>query len=112
MITQVGGYTLDKRIGKTIVTHPDKHGKVVIYGNGHILETFYSVPDWSEEEEEAFTYRGETYYLSEFMYIDKHAPAWMQAYDGYHGDSFFSGILVKYSDDTFDDGYKVYTYIA
>jgi len=109
----VGKYIIVKSKGKQTITHPDKLGKVTIYGNGHIRETFYSVPDWSdgeEEEEEAFTYKGETYYLSEFERISEYAPEWMRQFDGQHGDSFFSGILVKYDGD--DDGVKVYTYIS
>jgi len=110
---KIGDYTIVKSHGKQEITHPDKLGKITVYGNGHVRETFYAVPDWSEEEEEAITYKGETYFLSEFEYIDKHMPKWMQAFDGYHGDSFFSGILVKYvSEGYWLEGYQVYTYIA
>jgi len=108
MIRKLGEYTLDVRHGETHITHPDKHGKAVVWGNGHEIETFYSQPEWSEEEELAFSYRGQTYYLSEFMRIDRHAPAWMREYDGYHGDSFFSGILVRFCGDA--DYVQAYTY--
>lgn len=111
MIEKRGSYTLDRQKGKTVITHPDKMGKIVVYGNGHEHEIFYAIPDWSDEEESAFEYKGETYFLSEFMRIDRNAPEWMQDYDGYSSDSFFSGILIKYADD-YGDFVRVYTYIC
>jgi len=82
-----------------------------IIGNGHVRNIFYAQPDWSDDLESAFEYRGETYYLSEFEHIGRRQPDWMQAYDGYRSDSFFSGILIKL-DDEYGDGVKVYTYIC
>lgn len=45
-----------------------------------------------------FKYRGQVYDLAEFMRVDKNGPLAALGYDGYSGDSFFSGILVKLSD--------------
>lgn len=42
-----------------------------------------------------FRYKGWTYLLDDFM----RCPDTLQGWDGYHGDSFFSGIVVKYVDD-------------
>lgn len=51
-----------------------------------------------------FRYRGTVYDLSEFMYIDKTVAPHPQRqgwedWDGYHSDSFFSGLLVRYVED-------------
>lgn len=75
-----------------------------VISNYHWRETDYAKPDWSEEEEECFSYRGEVYFLSEFVRVHANPwvvnpPAWLCAWDGYHGDSFFSGILVRYQKD-------------
>lgn len=42
-----------------------------------------------------FRYRGQLYYLGNFMRTGGGFPGW----DGYAGDSFFSGTLVRYADD-------------
>ena len=50
--------------------------------------------DWEGADEGSFfRYRGEAYSLGEFLATD--IPGW----DGFHADSFFSGIAVKLSDD-------------
>jgi hypothetical protein len=48
---------------------------------------------------EFFRYRNWVYCLSDFMRIEHGAPDNLQGWDGYKGDSFFSGVLVKYADD-------------
>ena len=86
--------------------------------NGHYRE----VLDWSqltvkEQEEYAyleedggsfFRYKNWTYFLGDFMRIGNDAP--FKGWDGYHSDSFFSGVLVRYE----DGGYsvKVATYFS
>lgn len=105
---------------KTIVSETTT-GECKVYGNGHYIETKYKVPDWKEDEhnpdpEDCFTYKGETYFLSQFMTINKDSPFYLlddegnTLFDGYHSDSFFSGILVKYHE--FGDAVKAYTYIS
>ena len=44
-----------------------------------------------------FRYKNLVYSLDQFMRIDKHSP-FPDGWHGYHSDSFFSGILVKFSD--------------
>ena len=86
--------------------------------NGHYRE----VLDWSqltvkEQEEYAyleedggsfFRYKNWTYFLGDFMRIGNDAP--FKGWDGYHSDSFFSGVLVKYSNC--GDAVKVATYLS
>ncbi len=61
-------------------------------------------------------YKGETVFLADIMRIDRRVmPAWMHPYDGYTNDSFFSGLLVKYTEipDSYGDyGVTAYTFIA
>ena len=42
-----------------------------------------------------FRYRGWVYTLEDFMRVDNNAL--FKGWDGYHSDSFFSGVLLKYS---------------
>lgn len=49
-----------------------------------------------------FRYKGNLYDLGEAMYINAKAlPAdsFLKGWQGYYGDSFFSGVLVKYTQD-------------
>lgn len=56
------------------------------------------------EECSFFRYKGEIYDLGEFMRIDKavaphpQRPEW-EDWDGYSSDSYFSGVLVRYTSD-------------
>lgn len=96
---------------------------VNIYGNNHDVPLIYwyeltnkekSEFDYIENPEDNFTgfkYKGDVYDLNDFMRIENNAPAWIKKFDGYRGDSFFSGILVKYNEDN-NDFIKVYTYIS
>lgn len=63
-------------------------------------------------------YRGWVYDLGEFSYIrppvapHPQRPGW-EKFDGYHGDSFFSGVLVKYlHDEWHDDEVIMATYLC
>lgn len=54
-----------------------------------------------------FCYRGHWYHTSDFMHVDaKTFPGW----DGYHGDSYFSGVLIKIDSD--GERYRVGTYFS
>jgi len=62
------------------------------------------------EESSFFRYRGLVYDLNEFMRVNdslngKGQDHEMYGWDGYHNDSFFSSVLVKYSSS--NDGVKV-----
>ena len=55
-----------------------------------------------------FRYRGWVYTLDDFMRVGNNAL--FTGWDGYHSDSFFSGVLVKYS--SCGDAVKVATYLS
>ena len=49
-----------------------------------------------------FRYKGQIYDLGEFMRIDRimeRLPDGFESWHGYHSDSFFSGLLVRYLPD-------------
>ena len=101
-----------KRIYKTV---EQENGTIKIYGSNRWIEVDYNhKPDWAEDDVEAsFRYRGHRYYLSEFMrmgYGGGWVPDWLKEFDGQAGDSFFSGILVKLSND--GEAVKAFTYIS
>lgn len=76
------------------------NGALHIIGNGHNRDLEYGMPEWAhspDDLEQYFVYKGETYWLSEFMY-----PQYMPdfaGFDGYMSDSFSSGILIKWGAD-------------
>ena len=89
--------------------------EVTIYGNNHWRELEYSVPEWGVEEEASFRFKGNTYFLSEFLNIhnevyNPNPPDWMKEFNGHLSDSYFSGVLVKLSDC--GEAVKVYWYIS
>ncbi len=86
-----------------------------IYGDHHWIEIEYGTPEWNEEEEPYFNYKGNKYFLSEILAVNNsihnpNPPEWQKGFDGYMSDSFFSGILVKFSDC--GDAVQVYTVLA
>ena len=91
-----------------------------IYTNNHQRQFLYFYEltekekkelDWIEDDTASvFRYRGNVYSLDEFVRIDKNNPFYPLGYHGYHSDSYFSGILIKVSDD--GESYQVATYIS
>jgi hypothetical protein len=101
-----------KRIYKTIV---QENGKITIYGSNRDIKTYYKKPEWNDEEEElCFKYRGREYFFSEFMNIHNKVygnyPDYLQEFNGIMNDSYFSGILIKISEDS--ETVKAYTFIS
>ena len=60
------------------------------------------------EDSTFFRYKGYTYTLCDFMRVEREGP--FKGWDGILSDSFFSGVLVKFSDD--GDAVKVATYYS
>ena len=87
-----------------------ENGTLIIYGSNRWLNTEYKKPEWGEERELSFLYRGSRYFYSEFMRVERHASDFMQEFAGYRGDSHFSGVLIKLNEE--GDKVKAFTYIA
>ena len=70
--------------------------------------------DYIEREESyslrLFKYRGTWYDTGDMMYVTDMAPTLMQRYNGYQGDSFFSGVLVRYTNNF--ETVQVATYLS
>lgn len=66
--------------------------------------------DWtSEDDVDGFIlYKGNWYYLSEFERIPN--GLFPKGWQGYHSDSFFSGILIQVSEDS--ETYRIGTYCS
>ena len=57
------------------------------------------ITDPEDREPDFFRYKGQVYDLAEFGLAEPVFPGW----DGYHGDSFFSGLLVRYPREEWGD---------
>jgi hypothetical protein len=80
--------------------------------------------DWMEKDEDGLPkdyldgficYRGTWYHTEDFMSLHNkvhcpNPPDFMKGWDGYHSDSFFSGVLIKLSDD--GECYQIATYYS
>jgi hypothetical protein len=67
--------------------------------------------DWTSEEEHYdgfFNYKGWWYHLDEFMAHDIKHDGSRHRWDGYHSDSFFSGVVIRLSKD--GERFQVGTY--
>lgn len=51
------------------------------------------------DSHEFFRYRGRLYDPSEFLRIDKGADSAMAKWQGYSADSYFSGLVIRYTED-------------
>ena len=68
---------------------------------------------WPEDDyiDGFFQYRGIWYHTADFMrWTCPQDDNPMEKWDGYHGDSFFSGVLIKLSND--GEQYQVATYCS
>ena len=52
----------------------------------------------TKEENSYFRYKNWCYCLADFMTFDEYAPIEFAGWQGYHGDSFFSGVVIKFAD--------------
>ena len=72
----------------------------------------YSIPqqvkirkqfDYYSEEELAelalFDYKGSIYSLDDFMWLEGINPLKVQGWEGYSSDTYFSGVVVKFTED-------------
>ena len=93
--------------------------QIITDGKWKHLKYGYEVPkkvldecDWLSEEEKTdgwIMYRKRWYHIKEFGMITPQSPL-PTDWDGYLGDSFFSGIIIKFSEEF--ETYKIGTYIS
>jgi len=94
---------------KKIKIYSDNKWKQFVYRNDVPKSVLKSDFDWEDSNDGFFKYRNIWYHLSQFMKITD-GSSFYGDWDGYYGDSFFSGVLIKLSDD--GERYKVATYIS
>ena len=91
---------------------PDNKWKEFLYGY-QLTKKEKKYFDWMDEEElETSNFlrdRGSVYSTQDFMRIEN-GPDEFKGWDGYAGDSFFSGTLIKLSDD--GEQYKIALYLS
>jgi hypothetical protein len=95
---------MDKIIYKTI---KKENGTITIYDERIASDMYYAVPDWSEDEELAFTFNDNEYFVSEFTRTYDNSD-WMGEFHGILNWTYFSGILIKLTEDL--DSLRIYTY--
>jgi len=80
-------------------------------GNGHFIRLDDKAPEWSNDDEPFFRYRGNDYFLSEFLRC--HDIKDFEGFDGYATDTYFSGVAIKLvTDDYLDECVKVYRFFS
>mgnify|MGYP003643733600 CR=1 FL=1 len=75
----------------------------------------YDYLDDDESFDGWICYKDNWYHMSDFMAVhnpvhNPNPPEWLQPWDGYSSDSFFSGVIIKVSDDM--ETYRIGTYIG
>lgn len=64
-------------------------------------QTEFDFLDWSEDGDghynHFFRYKRSVYYLGDFMRLNEYHP--FSDWFGYYGETFFSGVLVKFAND-------------
>ena len=92
----------------------DNKWKLFIYGSD-LTEKERKDFDWEKDIDSTnfIRYRNRVYSVNEFMRFDYNkgkVPTEFSGWDGYLGDSYFSGIVIKMSDN--GEAYKIGTYIS
>jgi hypothetical protein len=92
----------------------NNHWNQFKYGH-EVPEAVLADFDYLDDDDKAdgfIHYRNRWYHTSDFMRIDKSMNdhnGW-DRWHGYHGDSFFSGVLIELSDD--GEAYRIGTYLS
>ena len=81
------------------------NGKIIFYGSNREQQLYWNA-DFTRQY---FVHYGTRYYLDDFMRVEQNAPDYMQEFDGYTNDSYFSGVVVKWGEEDF---IKAFTFIS
>ena len=94
-----------------IITNNHWHDFLYGYELPESVKTDFDYLDPEDLDQALFIkYRGCYYDSGEFMRIENHPDSDFSNWHGYHSDSYFSGVLVRYSDDF--EQYQIATYIS
>ena len=91
-------------MSRLIVRWPKKaEPKELYYGSDVPAKVMADQFDWLDEDErhsQSFAkYKGYWYHLSQFMRVQPGGVLAQMGWDGYHGDSFFSGVAIRFYED-------------
>jgi hypothetical protein len=83
-----------------ITNNQPRHANYGMYFAGSLRQKLLAEFDYLSEEEfdiaEFFNYRGNWYSVGEFKWVVASPHEHLYGWDGYHSDSYFSGIVIKY----------------
>lgn len=85
----------------------NRHDRQFIYRHNVPPTILASEFDWTDSEDGFLCYRGNWMHLSQFERIPPGADE-LDEWDGYAGDSYFTGTVVKVSDD--GETYRIGSY--
>jgi hypothetical protein len=94
-----------------VITDSQGH-EIRICGSNRWQEIHISYNDESEDTTSYVNHYGRKYTLDEFMAVRRttNHPSWLDEFDGYLSDSYFSGVLIKLSNC--GEAAKVFTYLS
>ena len=72
----------------------------VLFDNQAVRAQFDYLTDDEFRDESFIKYHGWWYAMSDFMRVENESTGDLKGWDGYHSDSFFSGVLIKWADDS------------
>lgn len=75
-----------------------------------VLKDQFAHLDEGETYDGFILYRKRWYHLSDYMVINNHPDSEFSSWDGYAGDSYFSGTLIRVSQD--GESYQIATYFS
>jgi len=71
----------------------------VLFENEAVRARFDYLSDDEFRDEAFIKYHGWWYAMCDFMRVENESTGDFKGWDGYHGDSYFSGVLIKWADD-------------
>lgn len=86
------------------------HWRQFLYRNEVPQAILDSDLNWCDDEDNFIKYNNWYYSLSEFMRVDENNPFHSLDWHGHKGDSYFSGVLIRVSDD--GEEYQIATYLS
>ena len=98
-------------VGGVMEIITNHHNRMFKYGYEvpkSVLEDYHYL-DEGEKSDGWIHYRSIWYHISDFMTVSIYSKNW-RGWDGYKFDTFFSGVLIRISDD--NETYQIGTYLS
>ncbi len=75
----------------------------VLFNNQAVRSQFDFLTDDEFRDGSFVKYHGWWYSMGDFMRVENESTGDLKGWDGYHGDSYFSGVLIKWADTSGDE---------